>query len=462
MASSLDHGPEAELLLPPVRARVTAFLVDGTFFGLLLIPAALGTELATPGATSVRQWVVVVAAVALVNSWFQAVEVWLSGGRSVGRSITRLCLVHADGSAISQTAPELARLVLRFSVGYTLFSVFLLATPWALRDPRRRCPHDIVMGTQVVQVNRDANLSIRSRVRAMEDDIGAGLAIVRERWGVGYRLVKWSSWFVMSTTAPVAAGLTKLGVLAPAVATTSTTQLPASAGASGMMLPVALGTSIVSAAAVTSGVVLLDEATPNGLVLEMTFDGEHRGYGIDPLGGTKFVMRRDAGITEEPPGNRALSTNGNGWLEVRGLAAQEGSVTVEALVLANGGQDGWATIVDRWTDGNYWLGGSSPAGRFEWWMNTEVESTQGVLRGSWQHVAGTYDASTRRLVTYVDGRAVGSARSPATSSEGVITVGGGDYPTWQGLIDDVRIWDSALSAGQVCAAARRAEVTTDC
>ena len=73
--------------------------------------------------------------------------------------------------------------------------------------------------------------------------------------------------------------------------------------------------------------------------------------------------------------------------------------------------------------------------------------------GVWQHIAGTYDGSTFTL--YIDGAAVASTSrsgSIATNSD-PLTFGnwsGGPRP-FDGSMDEVRIWNRALSAGEISA-----------
>ena len=77
-----------------------------------------------------------------------------------------------------------------------------------------------------------------------------------------------------------------------------------------------------------------------------------------------------------------------------------------------------------------------------------LDSGQSPVAGQWQHLAATYDGTTARY--YIDGTQVASR---------AVTGGVGDSDTWRigaygsspggffdGLIDDVRIYDRALSA----------------
>ncbi|RYD66045.1 MAG: LamG domain-containing protein [Verrucomicrobiaceae bacterium] len=83
-----------------------------------------------------------------------------------------------------------------------------------------------------------------------------------------------------------------------------------------------------------------------------------------------------------------------------------------------------------------------------------VQGTSMVSTGVWTHVCGTYDGST--MLIYQDGQLVGSlARSGTiTSSTGVFSFGA-DYngsaasEYLQGSLEDIRIYNRALSQGEV-------------
>ena len=72
----------------------------------------------------------------------------------------------------------------------------------------------------------------------------------------------------------------------------------------------------------------------------------------------------------------------------------------------------------------------------------------------WHHLAATYDGSVLRM--YVDGVQVGTLNAPgniANTTGGVLEIGGdalwGEF--WSGGIDDVRIYNRALSATEITA-----------
>ncbi len=92
--------------------------------------------------------------------------------------------------------------------------------------------------------------------------------------------------------------------------------------------------------------------------------------------------------------------------------------------------------------------GSNPAKG----TTTLIANAGDLQSGTWYHAAATYDGSEMKL--YLDGRLVGrTAKSGAVATSGGVEAYIGANPSggkhWQGLIDEVRIDDRALSAGEI-------------
>ena len=99
--------------------------------------------------------------------------------------------------------------------------------------------------------------------------------------------------------------------------------------------------------------------------------------------------------------------------------------------------------------GGFYGGCTNPA-----WQN--LDSTRAVKVNTWRHLATTYDGA--RLRVYIDGKAAGSkAITGRTCVSGQpLAVGAKDAPAkglleafWDGRLDDVRIYDRALSATEI-------------
>jgi len=86
--------------------------------------------------------------------------------------------------------------------------------------------------------------------------------------------------------------------------------------------------------------------------------------------------------------------------------------------------------------------------------NGSSNDTRGAAKistGVWTHLAGTYDGSTLKL--YINGNLVSSksVSGAATTSSNPLRIGGntvwGEY--FNGLIDEVRIYNKALSQSEI-------------
>lgn len=107
--------------------------------------------------------------------------------------------------------------------------------------------------------------------------------------------------------------------------------------------------------------------------------------------------------------------------------------------------------------------GQTRANRLLWWVSTTNGDysiswtfTAGALQ-AWTHVAGTYDGSALRI--FVDGVQVAQGVGTGTirNRGGVFRIGCGDLTvsggeTWNGEIDEVRVWPFARSAAAIASA----------
>jgi hypothetical protein len=135
-----------------------------------------------------------------------------------------------------------------------------------------------------------------------------------------------------------------------------------------------------------------------------------------------------------------------------------GRITVAAWVKVNAFDTDWQAIVTK--GDTAWRLSSGMGnnmhfactGMWPEWVHGSVD----VNDGQWHHVAGVYDGDELRL--YVDGALDASAPTagPINVNEYPVYIGeNAEHPgrEWNGLIDDVRIYDYALSESEVAALA---------
>ncbi|MBP8301361.1 MAG: LamG domain-containing protein [Planctomycetes bacterium] len=104
--------------------------------------------------------------------------------------------------------------------------------------------------------------------------------------------------------------------------------------------------------------------------------------------------------------------------------------------------------------------GQTQSNRLLWWVSTtngDYSITWTFAAGTlipWTHVAGSYDGTTLRL--FVNGAQVaqGNGTGPIQNRGGVFRIGNGDVSitggeTWNGDIDEVRVWPFARSAAAI-------------
>jgi hypothetical protein len=69
----------------------------------------------------------------------------------------------------------------------------------------------------------------------------------------------------------------------------------------------------------------------------------------------------------------------------------------------------------------------------------------------WHHVAATYDAESGDAIVYLDGEedAKGSFHGEITPNTNVVWIGRGNKPYFDGIYDEVAIWNVALSQAEI-------------
>lgn len=131
-------------------------------------------------------------------------------------------------------------------------------------------------------------------------------------------------------------------------------------------------------------------------------------------------------------------------------------MTIEAWVKPSA-LSGWRSVVMKEKTGNLVYGvyantdTNKPSGEIYITGNKDVRASAALSTTSWKHIAVTYDATTLKL--YIDGAQVGSTNVTASiaTSNNPLRIGGntiwGEY--FKGLIDEVRIYNRALSISEI-------------
>jgi hypothetical protein len=191
-------------------------------------------------------------------------------------------------------------------------------------------------------------------------------------------------------------------------------------------------------------------------------------YGMDENGGSTVADKSGfgntgqiSGATWTPAGKygAGLAFNGSSSMVVVGASsslAASAAITLEAWAYPTATQSGWRTLVQKEVDAYFLHAGSTgslqPAGGGTFGGSVSFNNAPAALSlNAWSHVAMTYDGATLRL--YVNGTQVASKpQTGAIETNGNALRIGGNVPYgefFQGVIDEVRVYNRALSAAEI-------------
>jgi len=202
------------------------------------------------------------------------------------------------------------------------------------------------------------------------------------------------------------------------------------------------------------------------LIARWEFDEVEDGNVIDLSGnGLNGKLIGDAKIISDPQRGKVLSLDGDGdYVDCGDDPAFDivGSITISAWIRVNKFDRDYQAIITKprhWRLQRHHQSGTTAftvihpetrGGRYldEVYGNVDVDDRK------WHHIAGVYDGTKSYL--YVDGKLDNSRDTELLISVGehrVVLIGelGEERTTrcWNGLIDDVRIYDSALSEAEI-------------
>jgi hypothetical protein len=120
-------------------------------------------------------------------------------------------------------------------------------------------------------------------------------------------------------------------------------------------------------------------------------------------------------------------------------AREDNGVSVNGPIIYNNPSGLWS----------YWAGNNGPPGAWK-----ALDTTVAVPLNTWQHIAITYDADTLMRRMFIDGSEVLAANIGVSANVlRNIHIGSGQDDGqnffWNGQIDDVMMFDEALSAAQI-------------
>ncbi len=205
-----------------------------------------------------------------------------------------------------------------------------------------------------------------------------------------------------------------------------------------------------------------DEA---GLVARYAFDGDLR----DSVGSHHGTAIGDAQITTDAARGQVLALDGTGDAVDVAYSAELNPEAFTASVWANPDADGVGhrsplTSRDDGPQRGYILY-LTPENTWQFWTGTGTgwHGTAGPAAqlGEWTHITATFADEQKAL--YINGRLAGEGSAPlALNTERPLRIGAGatEGPGnyfFQGMIDEVRIYDRALSAEEVAGLAGRTE-----
>ena len=149
------------------------------------------------------------------------------------------------------------------------------------------------------------------------------------------------------------------------------------------------------------------------------------------------------------------------------------AVTIEAWVALGAYPWNWTPVIQQGHEESYYLG-IGPHGRVGMTVKVgneviRLQSKETLKRKLWYHVAGTYDAESGRISVFIDGERCGErkvAEGTLAQSKAPIQIGQGkkmaqsnpvrrntfeDTFSFDGLIDEVRLYDKVLTPEQLAA-----------
>lgn len=272
---------------------------------------------------------------------------------------------------------------------------------------------------------------------------------------------------VTTTTVPTTSSSTSSSTTSSTAQPTTTSSTSSSTSSSSSSSASSSTSSSTSTSSTATPTTSTSTTTIGGLVGAWGFN-EGQGPTVADLSGSgnAGTISGASWSTAGRFGNALQFDGVNDWVTVADAASLDltTGLTIEAYVFPTVTPTGWRTLVAKEgtgtvpyflhanTDSNQPVTGLTIGGN-EWMLF----GTAALPVNTWTHVAATYDGTTQRL--FVNGTQVASRAQTgaAAVTTGPLRIGGnGVYGEFfQGRIDEVRIYNRALSAAEIAADAGR-------
>jgi len=165
----------------------------------------------------------------------------------------------------------------------------------------------------------------------------------------------------------------------------------------------------------------------------MVYSGGNLGQALDLDGGSDYVNAGNKSILNVASGNMTIEA----WVNLRTLGK-------------------YHSIVSKWTPWIFFISPSNKAMLYVRYGGGDhgVTANTVLSSGKWYHIVSVYTPSNFTVNFYLNGKADGTAAfSQAMDGDGAgsVLIGGyGNVNTYfNGLVDDVRIYGRALTAGEI-------------
>ena len=85
------------------------------------------------------------------------------------------------------------------------------------------------------------------------------------------------------------------------------------------------------------------------------------------------------------------------------------------------------------------------------WGANNIDGDTEIPLDEWHHVAATYDAASGDAILYVDGAedAIGNFSGAIVPNTNVVWIGRGGSPFFDGIYDEIAVWNVALSPAEI-------------